>query len=73
MSQMREILECTDQKLLDQLKRVEFGLDEKLQEATYRELNRRYIKRAADRVIVAAIITGVATISIQILSIFAGK
>jgi hypothetical protein len=72
-SNLGGVIEANDQDLLDHAKTFGLGHDQKMTDIIYRELNRRSVKKAADRVIVAAIITGAATVLIQILSIFAGK
>jgi hypothetical protein len=71
MSQIRELIESSDNEIIELLKRVDLGKDEKLQDAAYRELNRRYVSKAAERVIWAALITAGATVLVQLLGLIA--
>jgi hypothetical protein len=78
MSQIAELIKYSDDDIIELLKRVDLETEEKFHDAAYRELTRRYaernteyVKKAAKRVIWAAIITASATVLVQLLGLIA--
>ena len=66
-----DVIEASDQDLLDHVKKFGLGLDQHMQDTIYRELNRRSVEKTADRVIVAAVITAAVTVIVQVVSLLA--
>ena len=69
MRTLGDVIDAPDQELLDSAKNFGLGQDQRMQDIIYRELNRRAVKKTADRVIVAAIIAAAATILVQVLNL----